>query len=604
MCRYRTPQVSHGSEMDGELTSHPPLDLFRTCARSLTADALLDGAVPLVHVLAGAHAVRHSRPAPGGAVLVRSAGTALPEEVVDTATGPPSLWARQGVTRVTAHQLPGDFGTLVLAWAEQPAPAQDELDTALEFIDAALARFDAEERFADLSARVDNAQQLANMGDYDWHIATDTNRWSDQLYRIYGHEPQSFNATYERFLSHIHPDDRERITGIHRAAYESGEPYEMVERIVRPDGSTRYLASNGQVIRDDTNTPVRMRGTCIDITDRVHAEQERERVAARFRSLVEASPDAILLLDNDEIVQANGRASELLNGDPVGHQITTVLPGGLAAGRAAQAATLNGGSLLLDVVTEPIERDAGAALSAVFLRDAQPRLHSESIAATLREVKVRRRQALEMNDNVVQALSAATYALDEPDIDECGYLLGRALAGARHLMNDWLSPPDGTELKAGDLVRAAGSTITTPSQVERKPAAQQEAAASSSHLPRIVIVDDNDDLRRLLRIQIERLGRYNIVGEGVDGVDAIDVVTETQPDVVFLDLAMPRMDGLEALPLILQAAPGVRVVVLSGFDQGTIAAKALAAGAVRYVEKGMRLDFAQIIDDALAVTSS
>ena len=54
------------------------------------------------------------------------------------------------------------------------------------------------------------------MGDYDWHIPTDTNRWSDQLYRIYGHEPQSFNASYERFLSLIHPDDRERITGCTR----------------------------------------------------------------------------------------------------------------------------------------------------------------------------------------------------------------------------------------------------------------------------------------------------------------------------------------------------------------------------------------------------
>ena len=45
------------------------------------------------------------------------------------------------------------------------------------------------------------------MGDYDWHIASDTNTWSDQLYRIYGYEPQSFNASYERFLANIHPDD-------------------------------------------------------------------------------------------------------------------------------------------------------------------------------------------------------------------------------------------------------------------------------------------------------------------------------------------------------------------------------------------------------------
>jgi CheY-like chemotaxis protein len=119
--------------------------------------------------------------------------------------------------------------------------------------------------------------------------------------------------------------------------------------------------------------------------------------------------------------------------------------------------------------------------------------------------------------------------------------------------------------------------------------------------PRIVIVDDNDDVRRQVRLQIERIGRYEVVGEAVDGLNAVEVVTALQPDVVFLDLAMPRMDGLEALPLLLKAAPDVRIVVLSGFDEGTIAGKALAAGAMRYVEKGIRINFAEIIEGVLSV---
>lgn len=141
---------------------------------------------------------------------------------------------------------------------------------------------DAEEEHRLLQQRMDNAQALANMGDYDWHIPTDTNRWSDQLYRIYGHEPQSFNATYERFLSFIHPDDRERIQAIHQHAYATGEPYEMIERVVRPDGEVRYLHSNGQVIMGADGTPERMRGTCVDVTAQVLAEREREAAAARL----------------------------------------------------------------------------------------------------------------------------------------------------------------------------------------------------------------------------------------------------------------------------------------------------------------------------------
>jgi DNA-binding NarL/FixJ family response regulator len=100
-------------------------------------------------------------------------------------------------------------------------------------------------------------------------------------------------------------------------------------------------------------------------------------------------------------------------------------------------------------------------------------------------------------------------------------------------------------------------------------------------------------------VQIERLGHYDVVGEAVDGLDAVEVVGTSQPDLVFLDLAMPRMDGLEALPLIHQAVPGVRVIVLSGFDEGTIGEKALAAGASCYVEKGLRLDFRGLIEDVL-----
>jgi CheY-like chemotaxis protein len=340
-----------------------------------------------------------------------------------------------------------------------------------------------------------------------------------------------------------------------------------------------------------------MRGTCIDITERVLVEQDRERTAARFRSLVEASPDAILVLDQDEIVQANGRATELLGGDPVGHPITAIVASGRAPAQAAQATGLDGRRLLLDVITEGVEREQGSVLSAAFLRDAGPRLHSESLAATLREVQVRRRQALEMNDNVVQGVSAAMYALDVGEAVECARLLNRSLIGARHLMNDWLNPPDGNLLEAGDLVRAAGSTLDSPAGGL---AAVADMKQPPERIPRIVVVDDNDDVRRLVRIQIERVGRYEVVGEAVDGVEAVEVVTALQPDVVFLDLAMPRMDGLQALPLIIDAVPQVRVVVLSGFDQGTIAAKALAAGARRYIEKGPRINFAEIIDGVLS----
>ena len=175
----------------------------------------------------------------------------------------------------------------------------DEADGEVE--GAERARAAAEAELAELRERVDNAQALANMGDYDWHIPSDTNRWSDQLYRIYGYEPRSIDPTYERFISLIHPDDRDRIRAIHQHAYETGEPYEMIERIVRPDGEVRYLSSNGQVVHDETGQPMRMRGTCIDITERVRAEEERE--AAANTVAVEQQRRAQAAEINDRVLQ-------------------------------------------------------------------------------------------------------------------------------------------------------------------------------------------------------------------------------------------------------------------------------------------------------------
>lgn len=114
-----------------------------------------------------------------------------------------------------------------------------------------------------------------------------------------------------------------------------------------------------------------------------------------------------------------------------------------------------------------------------------------------------------------------------------------------------------------------------------------------------MVVDDNDDVRRLLLEQIASIGKYAVVGEAADGREAIRVASEVQPHLVLLDLSMPRMDGLQALPLILDAVAGVRVIVMSGFDKGRLAEEVLAAGAVRYLEKGLRIDLADAIEDAL-----
>jgi len=106
---------------------------------------------------------------------------------------------------------------------------------------------------------------------------------------------------------------------------------------------------------------------------------------------------------------------------------------------------------------------------------------------------------------------------------------------------------------------------------------------------RVLLADDVADIRALLRLAIERDDRFEIVGEAADGFEAIEQAGALRPDLVVLDLAMPRMDGLQAIPEIRRHIGGeARIVVLSGFESDRLGPVAIETCADAYVEKGAR----------------
>lgn len=118
---------------------------------------------------------------------------------------------------------------------------------------------------------------------------------------------------------------------------------------------------------------------------------------------------------------------------------------------------------------------------------------------------------------------------------------------------------------------------------------KEDTVAQSRTALRTVLIDDSDDLRELLTIALERAGRFAVVGQAADAMSGIDIVTETQPDLVLLDLGMPVVGGLDVLPHLRDAAPGAAVVVMSGHPRDDVEAHVLGSGAAAFVEKGMSL---------------
>lgn len=107
---------------------------------------------------------------------------------------------------------------------------------------------------------------------------------------------------------------------------------------------------------------------------------------------------------------------------------------------------------------------------------------------------------------------------------------------------------------------------------------------------RLVLCDDAADFVRLLRLLLELEHDIEVVGEAFDGEQAIDVCARTQPDLLVLDVSMPNMDGLTALPTIRRVSPDTKVVMLSGFGSGRTQQRALDLGAVEFIEKGIAPD--------------
>jgi PAS domain S-box-containing protein len=190
------------------------------------------------------------------------------------------------------------------------------------------------------------SQLVAGVGSWEWEAAENRVIWSDELFRIFGLEPQSTPATFEGYLERVHPEDRARVQAAVWKALQEQSSFDHDERIVRADGSVRWLHSRGRALHG-VDGSLRMVGTCQDITERRRVEREREQLLIRERqarrdsesarrlisSVLERVSDGFVSLDSDwHYTHVNDKAAAMFGRraeDLVGKHIWTEFPEGV-----------------------------------------------------------------------------------------------------------------------------------------------------------------------------------------------------------------------------------------------------------------------------------
>ncbi len=204
-------------------------------------------------------------------------------------------------------------------------PSEDTLDSLRMLARIAgdiRDRLDIERRQRESLETLNLAEAMAGVGHWRLDLVTETVKWSDEVYRIHGVTPQTFDPSYDNAVDFYHPDDRDKVRAWIRDAIATGECGEFKLRLVRADGQERTVISQCRPERDEGGAVIALFGVFQDVTEQVRVHEQVARSEALFRLMSETStdimarykPDGEFLYLSPSVERVLGRTPESLLG--------------------------------------------------------------------------------------------------------------------------------------------------------------------------------------------------------------------------------------------------------------------------------------------------
>ncbi|HAX80351.1 MAG TPA: hypothetical protein DCY88_32075, partial [Cyanobacteria bacterium UBA11372] len=482
----------------------------------------------------------------------------------------------------------------------------------------------AEEKLRTSEANLAAAQRLAHMGNWEYNFLSQKFTWSEELFRIFGLDPNGSEPTYAELLEKIYPDDREMFEWHVTRAIASGIPYDIDFRFFRPSGEIRYLGARGEAILNQAGEVVKLFGTAIDISDRKQVEEalqqakEAAEVANHAKSEFLANMSHELrtplnaILGFAQVMQRNSSLStqdrEYLNiimnsGEHLLGLINDILDmSKIEAGKIKFTetsfdlhrllasmeemfcirATSKGLQLLTEceeVLPQYVQTDEVKLRQVLInlLDNAIKFTESGQVTLRIKAELVQQKQLRTTDYQLVFEIEDTGPGIHPEEIEILFLPFIQSTSSRRYNEGTGLGLPISrkfVQLMGGELTvntqLGKGSTFkfdipvklaqSTDIKIEQTTGRIIELAPNQRKC-RILVVEDNLTNRLLLVKLLTSVGFQ--VAEAVNGQEAVDLWKSWQPHLILMDIRMPVMDGFEATRLIKQAPNGKETTIIA-----------------------------------------